>query len=174
MRHRVYGYKLKRDNDSRQLLFKGLVKSLFTHGTIQTSEAKAKAIKGLVDKMITLAKNSKTQDKFHSYISNSSLSDRFVKEVLPKMGNRVSGYTSTIRMGTRSGDQTMMIKMSLIGAESLKPIEKSTVISKQSTDKKQEETKKPKTPTSSLRGGSKTRRGNLSKKSAAKKKVVKK
>ncbi len=142
MRHRVYGYKLSRDRDSRQLLFKGLVKSLFTYGTIQTSEAKAKAIKGLVDKVITLAKNSKTQDKFHSYLSNSSLSNRFLKEVLPKMGNRVSGYTSMVRMGTRPGDQTMIIKMSLIGAEKLKPLEKGAGDRVQGTVKKAEPIKK--------------------------------
>ena len=51
MRHRVYGKHLGRDKDQRTTLFKGLVRSLFIHGTIQTSEAKAKAIKGLVDKV---------------------------------------------------------------------------------------------------------------------------
>lgn len=120
MRHRVYGFRLGRNNDERKLLFKSLVRSLFTYGVIQTSEAKAKAIKGLVDKIITLAKNKKSQDKFHSYLSNSSLSNRFMKEVLPKMDSRTSGYTSMVKMGTRPGDQTMMVKMSLIGAELLK------------------------------------------------------
>lgn len=112
MRHRVYGYKLGRNIDERSRLFKSLVSSLFTYGTITTSETKAKAIKGMVDRVINLAKDKKIY--------------RFglTKEVLPKLGNRTSGYTSMIKVSTRNGDQTRMVKMSLIGAEQLKPIKK--------------------------------------------------
>ena len=59
MRHRVYGKHLGRNKDQRKLLFKGLIYSLFSYGTIQTSEAKSKAIKGMVDKVIGLAKDKK-------------------------------------------------------------------------------------------------------------------
>lgn len=107
MRHRVYGKHLGKDIGQRQALFKTLVRSLFLHGTIQTSETKAKAIKGLVDRIINSAKKKNTQDKL-------------VKEILPKLEARTSGYTSTVRIGPRLGDQTMMVKMSLIGAEELK------------------------------------------------------
>lgn len=126
VRHKVYGKHLGRDKDQRATLFKGLVQQLFIHGSIQTSEAKAKAIKGLVDKVINLAKNKKIY--------------RFglTKEILPKLGSRTSGYTSLVKLGTRLGDQTMMIKMSLIGAEELKPIKKGIESRVQGTVKRAE------------------------------------
>ncbi|MBI4035494.1 50S ribosomal protein L17 [Candidatus Daviesbacteria bacterium] len=124
MRHRVYGKHLGRNEGQRQALFKTLVQSLFLHGTIQTSETKAKAIKGLVDEIITSAKGKNTPRKLRSYIVDKDLQDRLVKEVLPKLGNRTSGYTKVVRIGPRQGDQTNIVKMSLIGAEQLKPLKK--------------------------------------------------
>ena len=124
MRHRVYGKHLGRDKDERSNLFKGLVRSLLTYGTIQTSQAKAKSIKGLVDKVVNLAKVKNNQIRLQSYVNDKLLQERLIKEIAPKMGNRISGYTSVIRMGPRSGDSTMMVKMSLIGMEELKPVER--------------------------------------------------
>lgn len=112
MRHRV----------SSHVLFKSLIRSLFTHGTIQTSEAKAKTIKGLIDKIINLARSKTSHRLLQSYLVSKPLRERLIKDILPKMENRVSGYTSLIRLGRRFGDNTMMVKMSLIGAEELKPI----------------------------------------------------
>lgn len=86
MRHRIYGKKLGRNKNERTRLFKRLVSSLLTHGTLTTSEAKAKAVKGLVDKSINLTKGK---------------------------GTKGSGYTQLVRLGTRLGDRTMMVKMSL-------------------------------------------------------------
>ena len=100
--------------------------ALFSHGTIQTSETKAKAIKGLVDKVINFAKE-KNIHNLQSYISDKSLRERLVKEVAPKLGARNSGYTKLIRIGTRVGDQTNMVRMSLIESEEMKPISKENV-----------------------------------------------
>lgn len=133
MRHRVYGKKLGRNKNERSALFKSLVQELFLHGSITTTESKAKAIKGLVDKIINLAKNKNSQRLLQSYFANKALRDRLINEITPKLAGRVSGYTGLVRIGVRSGDQTMMVKMSLIGAEELKPIEK--VISKASEKK---------------------------------------
>ncbi len=116
MRHRVYGKHLGRNKDERRALFKGLVQSLLSYGTIQTSETRAKAIKGLVDKII----NSVKKDTFSQ---DQDLKEK-IKQILPKLGDKTSGYTSIIRMGTRLGDQTTMVKRSLIGAEELKPVKK--------------------------------------------------
>lgn len=135
MRHRVYGKKLGRNKNERARLFKSLVHSLFLHGTIETSEAKAKAVKGLVDKVINLAKSKNTQRLLQSYFSNKLLQERLIKEVAPKLEGRTSGYTSLVRLGSRLGDQTMMVKMSLIGAEQLKPLEKVTKKTKEKVRK---------------------------------------
>ena len=146
MRHRVYGKKLGRNKNERTALFKSLVQELFLHGTITTSESKAKAIKGLVDKIINLAKSKNTQRLLQAYFSNKDLQERLVKEIVPKLESRSSGYTSLMRMGVREGDRTTLIKMSIIGNEELKPLEKKEV----KTETKKEEKKptrivKPKT-----------------------------
>ena len=119
MRHRVYGKHLGRNKDERDTLFKSLISSLFLHGTIETSDKKAKSIKGLVDKIINLAKDKNTQRLLESYFVSKDLRERVIKEVIPKLGSRTSGYTSLIKLGTRMGDRTMMVRMSLIGAEKL-------------------------------------------------------
>ena len=129
MRHRVYGKHLGRNKDPRKNLFKGLMYALFSYGTIQISETKAKAIKGLVDKVINFAKEKNIQN-LQSYISDKDLRERLVKEISPKAGNRTSGYTRLVKLGTRIGDQTTMVKMSLIGAEELKPLEKVSKVTK--------------------------------------------
>lgn len=149
MRHRIYGKHLGRDKDQRHNLFKGLVQALLTHGTIQLSLAKAKAIKGLVDQVINLAKDKRTQGRLQSFITDKNLQERLIKEIVPKLADRTSGYTSMVRVGTRLGDQTMMVKMSLIGAEELKPLEKVTSNKvpasrgEQVTRKTEEKVKKP-------------------------------
>lgn len=134
MRHRIYGKHLGRNEGQRQALFKTLVRSLFLHGTIQTSEIKAKAIKGLVDQIITSAKSKNTQGKLQSYLADSYLQERLVKEILPKLGNRTSGYTRVVRVGPRQGDQTTIVKMSLIGAEQLKQIKKESKSNEESKE----------------------------------------
>ncbi len=124
MRHNVYGKKLGRNKDERDVLFKSLVHHLFSHGTIETTESKAKAIKGLVDHIITLAKNKTSRRLIQSYIANKSLQSRLVDDILPKVSNRISGYTSLVKLGRRLGDNTMMVRMSLIGAEKMEALKK--------------------------------------------------
>ncbi len=133
MRHRVYGKHLGRNKDQRKTLFKGLIYSLFSHGTIQTSEVKAKAIKGLVDKVINLAKDKDTQRQVQSFINDKFLRERLIKETIPQLGKRTSGYTSVVKLGNRLGDQTMMVSMSLIGAEQLRPVVKELKIKNKNT-----------------------------------------
>jgi len=140
VRHRVYGKHLGRNKDERRNLFKGLLRLLLIHGTIQTSETKAKAIKGLIDRVINLAKD-KRETRLQSFLVDKNLRERLIKEIVPRLAARTSGYTSIVRMGTRSGDQTTMVRMSLIGAEELEPISKEKV-SKASKVKKATPTKK--------------------------------
>lgn len=100
------------------------MQSLILHGSIETSQEKAKAIKGLVDKIINLAKNKSRKHLLQSYLIEKNLQERLIKEIVPKLGSRVSGYTSLIRIDPRLGDRSMRVRMSLIGAEELKPIKK--------------------------------------------------
>lgn len=139
MRHRVYGKILGRNKNERDALFKSLVHSLLTYGTIETSEQKAKAVKGLVDKIINLAKSKNRRRLLQMYLPNKDLEERLVKEIAPKLDDRVSGYTSLIRLGERLGDRSMRVRMSIIHNEQLKPIERKTSSIKPITDKKKTE-----------------------------------
>ncbi len=142
MRHRVYGKKLGRNSNERSGLFKSLVQSLFTHGTITTSQTKAAAIKGMVDKIITAAKNKNAQKLLQSFFADKLLQERIIKEIVPKLQNRISGYTSLMKIGVREGDRTTLVKMSLIGLEELKPPQKVTSNKTEVTSKKEVSTSK--------------------------------
>lgn len=171
MRHRVYGKHLGRNKDERDTLFKGLVYSLLSHGTIQTSEVKAKAIKGLVDKIINLAKDKKRERQLQSFVTDKNLRERLVKEIIPRLDTRTSGFTSLVKLGTRIGDQTMMVRMSLIGAEELKPIEKGSRVQGSGVSKKEVQIKGKEEKKSTLlrkgRAGRSVRITTLTKKSAS-------
>lgn len=153
MRHNVYGKKLSRNKDERDVLFKTLVRNLFSYGTIETSETKVKAIKGLVDKIINLAKSKTSKQLLQRYLTEKGLQERLIKEILPKVGNRVSGYTTQVKLGRRLGDNTMMVRMSIIGAEELKPVDKVISDKRQVTSKKTEETVNKKASEKKEKGG---------------------
>lgn len=114
MRHRVYGKKLGRDKDQRQALFKGLIRSLLLHGSITTTSAKAKAIRGLVDKVINQAKNKETKRLLATYLVQKDVQKKLFDELIPSLKSRNSGFTSLVKLGPRSGDGAMMVKMELL------------------------------------------------------------
>lgn len=123
MRHSVYGKHLGRDKNQRRALLRSLVRSLVLHGSIQTTEAKTKAIKGLVDKLITLSRKNTPAaiSTLERFINQKEISERFSKEIVPGLKDRNSGFTSLVRLGRRTGDGAMMVKMSLINANGEQP-----------------------------------------------------
>lgn len=114
MRHRVYGKHLGRDKDQRRALFKSLVRSLILEESIKTTEAKAKAVKGLIDKIINQAKSQTSKRLVSQFLTHKSVTEKLTKEILPRVKTRTSGYTSLVKLGPRLGDGAMMIKLSLI------------------------------------------------------------
>lgn len=130
MRHNVYGSHLSRNKNQRTALFKSLVQSLILSESIQTTEAKAKAIKGLVDKIINQAKSPSTRRLVEQFLVKKSVQDKLVKELLPRLQDRNSGYTNLVRMGVRPGDGASVMKVSLILSEV-----KKTAPAKASVDK---------------------------------------
>ncbi len=117
MRHSVYGKKLSRTKNERTALFKNLVRSLILHESIQTTDAKAKAIKSTVDKIITQAKSPTTRLLVSQFLVEKDIQEKLIKEILPCLKNRNSGYTSVVRVGKRLGDGAMMVRMSLLMEE---------------------------------------------------------
>ena len=114
MRHKVYGKHLSRDKDQRSALFKSLVRSLFLEESIKTTAPKARAIKGLVDKIITQAKSPTSKRLVSQFLTHKSVAEKLAKEILPRLQSRNSGYTSSVKLGPRLGDGAMMVKLSLI------------------------------------------------------------
>ena len=122
MRHKVAGYKLKRDVGARNALFRGLVTSVIEHERVITTVPKAKAVKPLVEKMITLAK----EDTLHARRQAAAVLEKpeTVKKLFDKLGTRFGqrsgGYTRIVRLGPRKGDGAEQAMLELVGSELVK------------------------------------------------------
>ncbi|OGG20517.1 50S ribosomal protein L17 [Candidatus Gottesmanbacteria bacterium RIFCSPHIGHO2_02_FULL_40_13] len=106
MRHQVFGRKLNRDVKERKALFRSLVSALITKGKIKTTLAKAKAIRGLAEKLVTLAKkeSSAGRMKLTSFLIKSDLVKKIIQDIAPKFLDRKGGYVRIRRIGQRIGD----------------------------------------------------------------------
>ena len=114
MRHNVYGKHLSRDKNERTALFKSLVRNLILSEKIQTTEPKAKAIKGLFDKIVNQAKSPSTRRLVSQYVVDKEASVKLVKDLAPRLSDRSSGYTKVVKLGRRIGDGAMVVQMSLV------------------------------------------------------------
>lgn len=110
MKKHVFGRKLKRDINERKALFKGLMSSLVLHEKIETTEAKAKAIKGEIDKLVTNAKkDSMLARKLLSDKLSPEALEKMIKDIAPRFNKRQGGYTKIVRLGKRFGDDATMV-----------------------------------------------------------------
>jgi len=122
MRHKVAGFKLKRPVDSRNALLRNLATSVILEERIITTVPKAKAVKPLVDKMITLAKT----DTLHSRRQAAAVlfTPASVKKLFDTLGTRFGqrsgGYTRITRLGPRKGDGAEQAMLELVGSELVK------------------------------------------------------
>lgn len=116
MRHRVFGRKLNRDYNARKSLFKNLISSLIKEGQITTTEAKAKAVRGLMDKMVTKAKQQTLQSRrlLESFLQDKDLVNKLSDEIAPKFTDRPGGFTRILRLDKRYGDKAQMVKMEFV------------------------------------------------------------
>ena len=142
MRHRVYGKKLGRTRNERTALFKNLVQSLIISGSIETTEVKAKSIKGLVDKLVNQAKTPATRRLVSQFLTNKKFSEELIKNIAPRLRTRNSGYTSVVRVGKRLGDSSMIVRMSLLTT----PKVEKPAVKKVSEEKKTKPAKTVKAP----------------------------
>lgn len=135
MRHRVAGKKLNRSSGQRKALRRNLVTALFHHERIETTEAKAKAIRGQAEKLITLAKRGLVAERedpsrgVHARRLAAGRLNRWVTEpdgtvvdvlerlfgdIAPRYMDRPGGYTRIYRLGPRKGDAAPMVLLELI------------------------------------------------------------
>lgn len=112
MRKNVFGRRLKRDTNERKALFKSLMSSLVVHERIKTTESKAKAIKGQVDKLVNKVKKNKSNpSSFLNLYLTHAAGEKLVTEIAPRFGTRTSGYTRLIRLGRRFSDNAQTVIM---------------------------------------------------------------
>ena len=117
MAHRIGGRKLSRKQGPRLALFKNLTVSVLRYERVQTTEAKAKEIRGRVERMITLAKKADLAARraVVSALPNEPLVvSKLFDEIAPKYADRSSGYTRIVKLGPRAGDAAEIVQIELV------------------------------------------------------------
>ncbi len=115
MRKRIFGRRLKRDRNERNALFKNLMSALIIYERIQTTEQKAKAVKGSVEKLITRARDEGEKGKtlLSPYLTSDALK-KLLSDVAPRFKGRPGGYTRIIRLSKRLSDKASMVVLELV------------------------------------------------------------
>ncbi len=116
MRHHRAGKKLNRSSAQRRALYSNLAGSLITHGRIETTEAKAKAVKPIVEKLITLARGGDLHARRQAlaFLRSQDVVHQLFAEVAPRFEGRQGGYTRIVKIGPRPGDAAEMVYLELV------------------------------------------------------------
>lgn len=119
MPHQIAGRHLNRTTAQRTALFKGLITQIFQHERIETTEAKAKAVRGDVEKMITLAKRGDVHARrlVLRTVTDKKVVDKLFEKIGPRFKERPGGYTRIIKLGPRHGDNADMVLFELVDRE---------------------------------------------------------
>jgi len=106
MRHRSHGRKLGRTSAHRKAMFRNQLTALFTHDRITTTLAKAKELRPLAERMVTLARTGSlpARRKILTMVSDKDVVRRLFDDIAPRFSDRPGGYTRILRLGRRHGD----------------------------------------------------------------------
>ncbi len=116
MRHRVAGRKLNKNTAQRKALLRGLATELFKHGSIQTTEAKAKSLRPVAEKLITLAKRGDLHARRQAAarLYEPAILQKLFDDIAEHYQDRNGGYTRIYKLGPRKGDAAPMALIELI------------------------------------------------------------
>lgn len=126
MRHQKSGRKLGRDKDHAKSLRKNLIKQLFEHERIRTTRAKAEAVRGAAERLITLAKKGNAAEESNpaymvhtrrlaaARLSDADAVKRLFDEIAPRYEERPGGYTRMLKLAPRPGDGSEMVILELV------------------------------------------------------------
>ena len=108
--------KLGRTSDSRRAMLRAMVTYLFEHGKIETTLTRAKEVRNMAEKMITIGKRDDLHAKrqVFSYVTKETVAKKVIDEIGPKYADRAGGYTRIIRIGVRRGDAAPMAVIELV------------------------------------------------------------
>ena len=116
MRHKVAGRKLGRSSAHRKALYRNLVTDLLNYEKITTTEAKAKEIRSLAERMITLGKEGGLHSRRQalSFIFDEKVTEKVFNELAPRYAERLGGYTRITKLAPRLGDGAPMVQIELV------------------------------------------------------------
>lgn len=141
MKKNVFGRKLKRDSNERKALFKNLMSSLILSERIKTTEAKAKAIKGSVEKLVTKVKKKGESARNTLLIDLTSPAiEKLIVDLAPRFVNRPGGYTRIIKLQNRVADNASQVYIEWVEKSS-------ALVTTQAEPKKSKDKSKPKKET---------------------------
>ena len=116
MRHQIKVRKLSRPKSHREALLANLAISLFDNRTIQTTESKAKELKKVADRLITMAKKDTlaARRQVARTVKDKKVLKKLFNEIVPQFKERESGFTRVLRVGFRRGDAAMISMVELL------------------------------------------------------------
>jgi large subunit ribosomal protein L17 len=116
MRHAVKSRRFDRPTDQRLALFRGLVTDLLKYEQIKTTEAKAKTVRGLAEKMITLGKSGTlaSRRRVLGYVYDKDVAGKVFDELAERYAERPGGYTRIVKLGPRLGDGAPTVILELV------------------------------------------------------------
>jgi len=119
MRHKISVRKLGRTSSHRDAMFRNMVTSLFEHERIVTTREKAKELRPIAEKMITLAKRGDLHARRQalSYIRSKDIVEKLFTDIQEQFADRKGGYTRILQTGVRKGDNASMAIIELVGYE---------------------------------------------------------
>ncbi len=119
MRHLNQGRKLNRTSAHRKALFRNMLLALIRHGRIRTTDAKAKELRRVADRMVTLGKRGDLAAKRRAFdfIRSHTVVKRLFDEIAPRFKERNGGYTRVVKFGWRRGDAAPLSIIEFTGME---------------------------------------------------------
>ena len=116
MRHKLAGRKLGRPVNHRWALYRNQVTALLTHEKITTTEAKAKEVRSLAEKVITLGKDGSLASRRRAlaFITDKKVVEKLFNEIATDYAERAGGYTRLVKLGPRPGDNASMVQIELV------------------------------------------------------------
>ncbi len=116
MRHRMAGRRLGRSSTHRRALYRNQVTDLLRHEKLVTTEAKAKEVRSLTERMITLGKKGDLSHRRQAlaFIFDTGVVKKLFDEIAPRYEERAGGYTRLTKLGPRKGDMAPMAQVELV------------------------------------------------------------
>jgi len=126
MRHQISQRKLQRNSSQRSALLRNLITSFLEKERITTTMAKAKTVRPLAEKMITLGRTNSLHARRRALqvIYKSDVAKKLFDDIGPRFSERPGGYTRIIKMGPRAGDGAEMAILEMVGSEFKKKTKK--------------------------------------------------